>query len=63
MLFRENITLYVKVEKSYFKRERWDYKWESTAAYSNKNSKGKLSGTTFMKVSEKFKIATGNNGQ
>jgi hypothetical protein len=44
-------------------RGKWDYKWESTAAYSGKNSKGKLSGTTFMKVSEKFKIATGNNGQ
>lgn len=44
-------------------RGKWDYKWESTAAYSGKNSKGKISGTTFMKVSEKYKIATGNNGQ
>ncbi|UUF14171.1 MULTISPECIES: hypothetical protein [Flavobacterium] len=44
-------------------RGKWDYKWESTAAYSGKNSKGNLSGTTFMKVSEKFKIATGSNGQ
>ena len=44
-------------------RGKWDYKWETTAAYSGRNSKGKLSGTTFMKVSEKFKIATGNNGQ
>lgn len=32
-------------------RGKWDYKWKSTAAYSGKNSKGKLSGTTFMKVS------------
>ena len=44
-------------------RGKWDYKWESTAAYSGKNSKGNMSGTTFMKVSEKFKIATGSNGQ
>jgi hypothetical protein len=44
-------------------RGKWDYTWESTAAYSGKNSKGKLSGTTFMKVSEKFKTATGSDGQ
>ena len=44
-------------------RGKWEYKWESTAAYSGKNSKGKLSGTTFMKITEKFKIVTGNYGQ
>ncbi|MBC7384072.1 MAG: hypothetical protein H7296_13990 [Bacteroidia bacterium] len=44
-------------------RGKWDYKWESTAAYSGTTPKGGTSGTTFMKVSSEYKNATGNKGQ
>ena len=44
-------------------RGNWVYKWQSTAAYGGKNRKGEFSGTTFMKVTDEYKKATGNKGQ
>lgn len=44
-------------------RGEYDYKWETTAAYSGKSKSGKKSGTTFVKVTNDFKKATGNKGQ
>ncbi len=43
-------------------RGKYDYKWESTAAYGGKNRKGKFYGTIFMKVTDAYKKAKVTNG-
>jgi len=40
-------------------RGEYDYKWETTAAYSGKSKDGKKTGTTFVKVTDDFKKLQG----
>ncbi|MEO7088616.1 MAG: RHS repeat-associated core domain-containing protein [Bacteroidia bacterium] len=43
-------------------RGTYDYKWETTAAYGGIGIGGKTYGTTFMKVTDEYKKATGAKG-
>jgi len=52
-----------KNNKPTVSRGKWDYKWESTAAYRGTTPQGGTSATTFMKVTSEYKNATGNKGQ